>query len=278
MVTGYDSITITDIPLNAELVLFYLNGAWLATPADVAARFPNAVREGISVTAADNVGKWLDVETGDAFPWEAPGWVVMRRNAGQSDAGVYVEESKWAACQTEFSSRGIPEPNWWIALWNGEALLLPGAVGHQYDHPPTSGGHYDLSVFGYAYGPGGGTIGGAEVFIAPPFTIISDPDTHWYATPGGQDMGLMGQRTLNVVTVSPDRQWFQYPGDLWWFPAAKAPIVLPSGGTTGPKGDPGPAGPQGPTGPAGPVGPQGPVDANHIHSTGKPIASLVGGV
>ncbi len=156
MVTAYDSTTAADIPASAQMVLGYINGGWWS--ANDWTLHPGAHQESISVTPFANAGDWLDVETGDAFPWQAPGWVVMRRQAGHPNPGVYVEYSKWAATANEFHLRGIPEPRWWIALWDGIAQLPPGAFGKQYSHPPGSGGHYDLSVFDYTFGAGGGTI------------------------------------------------------------------------------------------------------------------------
>lgn len=266
-VIGYDSTNLVDIPVDAQLVLYYLNGSWPASDADLA-RFTSAMKEGISVTPFANVGKWLDVETGDAFPWQAPDWCVMRRAAGE-DPGVYVQYSAWAATKTEFALRGVAEPHWWIALWDGVAVLLEGAIGKQYaaNHPGTpyySGGHYDKSIFNYVFGPGGGTLGGDEMRVKPPFTVETDADTHWFGTPGGQDMGAMGQRTVQIVTVSSDGQWYEYPGSTWWFAAAKSSLILSTG--QGPKGD------------KGDKGDPGPVDANHIHATGKPIESPTGGV
>lgn len=164
MITAYDSITAADIPPTAQMVLGYANGSWPWSPADWA-RFPNARQESISVTPFENVGDWLDVETGDAFPWQAPDWVVMRRQAGHPNPGVYVQGSLWQATRNEFILRGIPEPRWWVAIWDGVAQIPSGAFGKQYaaPHPGTvydSGGHFDLSVFNYTFGGGTSTIGG----------------------------------------------------------------------------------------------------------------------
>lgn len=163
MITAYDSITAADIPTSAQMVLGYLNGSWPWSAVDWA-RFPNARKETISVTPFENVGDWLDVETGDAFPWQAPSWVVARRQAGHPNPGVYVQGSLWGATRNEFLARGIPEPRWWVAEWDGVAQIPSGAFAKQYaaPHPGTpydSGGHYDLSVFNYTFAGGIDTIG-----------------------------------------------------------------------------------------------------------------------
>ena len=74
--------------------------------------------------------------------------------------------------------------------------------------------------------------GGSElnVNVQPPFTVDTGTDTHWYGTPGGQDMGLMGARRVVVETVSPDGAWFQFPGSTWWFSASKSSLLLPAAG------------------------------------------------
>jgi hypothetical protein len=91
-----------------------------------------------------------------------PGWSLCRQ-AGHPNPGVYVQGSLWQATRNEFTARGIPEPRWWIAKWDGVAEIPPGAFAKQYaaPHPGTpydSGGHFDLSVFAYTFGGSGGTI------------------------------------------------------------------------------------------------------------------------
>jgi len=140
----YDSITAPDIPLNATMVAGYLDG-FFAWPQSYWSIFPNAIKVEIVVSASTNAGQVLDVENGDAFPWEAPGWCQMRREAGQ-DPTIYTNYSNWAPTVTEFVLRGIPLPNWWIAYWDGNPQLISGTIATQYANPTFTGGHYDLSV------------------------------------------------------------------------------------------------------------------------------------
>lgn len=141
----YDSVTANDIPVDALMVGGYLppsSFAW--SPADWA-RFPNAVHVRIAVRASTDDGDVLDVERGDATPLEAPGWVVRRRAAGV-DPSVYCSASEWPAVRQAFHNANVPEPHYWIAHYDGIAAIPAGAVAKQYRNPPSSGGHFDLSI------------------------------------------------------------------------------------------------------------------------------------
>jgi len=97
----------------------------------------------ITVRAADNQGHVLDVENGDANPWEAPAW-VQRRRAVFAQPGVYCNLSTWPACKAAFQTQAIAEPAWLIADWNNPTPhLLAGTVATQYAHDLAPG--YDLS-------------------------------------------------------------------------------------------------------------------------------------
>jgi hypothetical protein len=99
-----------------------------------------------------------DVETGDMLPWEAPSWVVRRRQHGV-DPTVYVNLSNWAPTRTEFQLRRIPEPHYWLALYDDIPVLPSGAVAKQFANAAFSGGHFDLSVVA-DYWPGVDPEGG----------------------------------------------------------------------------------------------------------------------
>jgi hypothetical protein len=123
-------------------------------------RFPNAKR--IAVFSTTNDGDVGDVETGDMLPWELPDWVLMRRAAGVEPWG-YVNLSNWNPTKTEFELRGIPEPPWWVADYDGVPEVPAGAVAKQYADPAIIPGnpHYDLSIVS-------GTIGEEMEFVIDP--------------------------------------------------------------------------------------------------------------
>lgn len=162
MQTLYDSDNPDSIP-DGVWAAGYCDGyAARAWNARGWARFPNALK--IAVFASTNDGKVGDVERGDMLPWELPNWVLMRRAAGEDPWG-YVNMSNWGPTRTEFQLRGIPEPHWWVALYDGVPTIPPGAIAKQYANQAIIPGnpHYDLSVVSSAYGGGQGTIGDEDL-------------------------------------------------------------------------------------------------------------------
>lgn len=148
MRTMYDAVTAANIPKTATMVAGYVDKIRLEpwTAADWA-RFPAAVKVQIVKKASSNFGHVLDVETGDATPTEAPGWVKARRAAG-ADPTVYCNASLWPAVQAAFVAAKVAHPHYWIARYDGVQQLptLNGitAVAKQYAGDVAPG--IDLSV------------------------------------------------------------------------------------------------------------------------------------
>ena len=152
MLTMYDSITAADIPADAEAVAGYVpdDPAFAWSVADWA-RFTRArLRIGIATRAWINASDVLDVETGDATPAQAPGWIQMRRAAGHAHPGVYCNLATWQAVQDAFTAADVAHPRYWISHYDGvrELPTLNGitAWAKQYATEPQSGGHFDLSI------------------------------------------------------------------------------------------------------------------------------------
>jgi hypothetical protein len=108
----------------------------------------------IAVFASTDSGQVGDCETGDMTPQQAPGWVAMRRAAGQ-DPTVYHSFNGWGAVRDQFTAQGVPEPWWWIAdygitpqLFTADDLGRPTdrCVAHQYADPSITGHPYDESL------------------------------------------------------------------------------------------------------------------------------------
>lgn len=135
----YDAITPGNVPAGATLVAGYGDGYYQDVAA-FKARFPGATVVEIAVFASDDLGTVLDVETGDATPAQAPGWVQMRRHAG-IDPTVYCNSNTWPSVRSAFAAAGVPEPHYWIAAYDGDPTIPAGAVAKQYSDP----GPYDLS-------------------------------------------------------------------------------------------------------------------------------------
>lgn len=138
--TMYDAVTLSNVPSGAAMVACYADGTY-QNEAEARSRFPHAVIVTIAVRASFNGGQVLDVETGDASPDEAPGWVVMRRAAG-ADPTVYCNTSTWPAVKAAFAAAGVAPPHYWVAQYDNNPVIPAGAVAKQYSDL----GPYDLSV------------------------------------------------------------------------------------------------------------------------------------
>lgn len=144
MRTMYDSVTATDIPVEAGMVAGYVDGRYAWSSTDWL-RFPVAVKVAIAVSPFTDDGTVLDIEPGDSTPEQAVDWVLMRRNAGV-DPSVYCSASNWQNVINAFNNRGVAQPHYWIAAWDGNASVPDGAVAKQYANSDMAGGHYDLSA------------------------------------------------------------------------------------------------------------------------------------
>ncbi len=133
---------VPNIPLDAQMVAGYLAPSPFAWTAADWARFPGAAKVRIAVRSTTNDGHVLDVESGDATPAQAPGWVVMRRAAG-ADPTVYCSEGLWPSVRAAFTAANVAQPHYWVAAYPGGGAIIPaGAVAHQY----MDAGIYDKSV------------------------------------------------------------------------------------------------------------------------------------
>lgn len=145
MRTMYDSTNPLDIPLHAQLVGGYISGRYTWSTAGWE-RFAHAVQVRIATQANVNDGNCLDVELGDATPGEAPGWVLRRRAAGVWPTVYCNQLNGWSAVRQAFRSQRVVEPPYWVARYDGVAMVPPGAVAKQYANPPLhKQGHFDLS-------------------------------------------------------------------------------------------------------------------------------------
>jgi peptidoglycan hydrolase-like protein with peptidoglycan-binding domain len=135
-----DSVNPALIPVGTELVASYVDRAdgWTLSSWDMHAR---SVRVRIATKASTNDGHVLDVETWDATPAQAPGWLERRRAVGAVPS-VYCSRSSVAAVRQAVQSAGVVQPFLWVADWNGLQQVDPDAIAHQYSR----GADYDLSV------------------------------------------------------------------------------------------------------------------------------------
>lgn len=206
----YDSDNPDAIPSGvnaAGYISGYAAVAWLSRGF---ARFPNARR--INVTSLIDGGDTFDVERGDLLPWEAPEKVEQARARGVAEPWVYMSYDLWAATRTEFHLRGIPEPKWWVALYDGIPAIPAGAVAKQYADPARIPGnpHYDLSVcedglFDGLFGGGGSRLEQEDLMKV----VVGDPATlpAGYVDPSGPGAayitnGLVKRHILSTAEQS----------------------------------------------------------------------------
>lgn len=167
--TMYDAVTVANIPAGAVMVAGYVDGRY-ANLAAMRVRFPHAVVVGIATRASRHGtdAPVLDVEKGDATPGEAPGWATAQRRIGV-DPTVYCNTSTWPAVKAAFAAAGVAPPHYWVAQYDGNPAIPPGAVAKQYSSP----GPFDISSVADHW-PGIDT--GADMSTNSPLTS-ADGDT-----------------------------------------------------------------------------------------------------
>lgn len=170
----YDSINVARLPATAKMFAGYVNGRW-PTFNTLRAAYPRATCISIAVTV-DVDADVLDVEKGDAYPTQAPAWVVRQRNRGATPT-VYCSLNTWPEVKQAFADAGVDEPLYWIAHYDGMSAIPDGAIAKQY----TGGDGYDLSSVA-DYWPG-----------IDPEPVLEDEEMLMVRTPDGEiDLALGG--------------------------------------------------------------------------------------
>lgn len=110
----YDSINLSVIPADAVAVAGYVDGHWI-TAAALRNRFPRARLLTIAVFASSNA-ECLDVETGDATPAQAPGWVARQQARGVYRPVLYCSVSGVPALLGTLATARITRSQ--VRLWS----------------------------------------------------------------------------------------------------------------------------------------------------------------
>jgi hypothetical protein len=109
---------------GAAKVAGYVNGTYAWSQAQWSL-FPHADHVTISVTAAANAGDVLDVETGDARPDQAAGWIAMRMAAGLYRPTIYCSRSVIPAVRQGTGSFVLGKDyDIWVAEYTGSPHLV----------------------------------------------------------------------------------------------------------------------------------------------------------
>jgi Aspartyl protease len=125
----FDAIDLGQVPVGPAAVGAYVDGNW-PTAEDAASRFPHAHLLTIAVSA-DHDAEALDVETGDAKPDDAPGWVGRQHPRVQKPclyASVDLMQSKVIPA---LQAAGIPRAavRLWTAHYAGKHICGPLTCG-----------------------------------------------------------------------------------------------------------------------------------------------------
>lgn len=142
--TMYDAVDASKIPANALMVAGYVDGLYAWSDADWA-RFKGAVKLRIAIRAT-TVAHILDIETGnDMNPADWVSWAqLVRREYPGFNPIAYMNTSTWPSVRSAFRSRGVAEPSYWVAQYDGVAQIPAGTIGKQYYNNNSLG--YDLSI------------------------------------------------------------------------------------------------------------------------------------
>lgn len=229
--TMYDSLNPDAIPLDAELVASYIDGANAPAPG-WQQRFPSSRVVEIARNSTTNAGQVGDVESTDMTPQGAVAWVRLRRAAGQVPT-VYCNDSTLPAVQAAFQAAGEPMPEVWLAHW-GEAPNLPaGAVAFQYANSTMTGHDYDLSVVA-DYWPGVDPAPDGSPAPAPELPLADTPQPgHRYTVKAGDTLSALALTAYGSAADWPDI-WHAnpsvqnpdliYPGQVLVIPEKPGPL------------------------------------------------------
>ena len=148
----YDGVTAANIPVNAQMVGGYDDGAYRWSQADWA-RFPNAVQVHITVLA-NPASPVYDCEPGNGTPANAVPFAQGVLARGGIPTIYCGQNTWWGQIQSLINAAGLGgKVNYWVANYDGVQTIPPGAVAKQYADP----GPYDLSVVS-DYWPGIDTV------------------------------------------------------------------------------------------------------------------------
>lgn len=174
----YDDVSADGIPADATMVAGYVDGRWPSAAA-MFARFPNAVH--VTITVWDGDALVLDVETGDATPQMAPGWVARQRAAGKSTV-VYCSQGTWPSVQGAFDAAGVSEPDgYWIARYDNDPSIPPDwAAARCVAKQHQSTDNYDVSTVLDTWPGLSGVTNPTEEEFFPMAIFANDDDARRY--------------------------------------------------------------------------------------------------
>jgi hypothetical protein len=121
----YDSIELATVPPSPQAVAGYVGGRW-PTYTELVRRFPHARHLSIAVGASENADA-LDVESGDATPGEAAGWVQRQHHRGLKRPVLYTSLSGMQHLVDLLAHAGTPRQS--VRLWSAHYTGHPHVCG-----------------------------------------------------------------------------------------------------------------------------------------------------
>jgi len=135
----FDSVTVSSLrgvaSTSGEAVAGYIDGRY-RTYSELAAAYPHDHHLSVAVTAGDDAD-CLDVETGDAAPAQAPGWVRRQLARGIWRPCLYCNLATLPDLERAMSQSGIARESVrvWVAHFTGQPHIEPGCDATQWtDH------------------------------------------------------------------------------------------------------------------------------------------------
>jgi peptidoglycan hydrolase-like protein with peptidoglycan-binding domain len=140
----FDSTTAADVPATATMVAGYVDGKF-ETVTELRRRFPRA--QVVSITVLGTPGAQVcDTEPGNIGVTGAVNWAANELHAGRRPS-LYCMASQWAQVKAAVEARGLTgKVSYWIADYDGRAVIPAGAVAKQYADPTLTHKHFDVSV------------------------------------------------------------------------------------------------------------------------------------
>ena len=149
MIEMFDTVTPSAIgrlaSTSSDAVAGYVDGRYKDL-AQLERDYPAHRHMGIAVRATDDA-ECLDVETGDAQPWQVAGWVLRQHSRGIVRPCIYANLSTMPAVKRELATAGIARQSvrLWVAAYDNDPSIPAGYDAHQWtDH--WDGRNVDASV------------------------------------------------------------------------------------------------------------------------------------
>lgn len=189
----FDTVTVSTVPsfanTSSEAVAGYVDGLY-NDEQQLKAAFPDAQHLSIAVFASDDAD-CLDVETGDATPGEAPGWVNRQLARGATRPCLYANASTMPAVVAACQGTGIQRAS--VRLWVAHYIYVQPA-------PPFELGADAVQWTDRALGRNLDQSICLDTFFGPPPPPPPPPDPYhysWFSTgPFPSPWGQLNERDV----------------------------------------------------------------------------------